>query len=61
MTVAVGGVPFSLSLPLGEREEGMMSWRRTKTSCTHPDSSVSSFVLLFWVCVGEPRGGGGCK
>lgn len=49
MTVAVGVVPSSPSLPPGERKERMTRWRRRKTSCTHPDSSVSSFVLSFWV------------
>lgn len=31
----------------------MTRWRRRKTSCTHPDSSVSSFMLSFWVCGGN--------
>lgn len=47
MTVAVGGAPSSLSLLPGERREQMTRWRRRKTTCTHPDSSVSSFMLSF--------------
>lgn len=53
MTVAVGGAPSSPFLLPGERKEQMTRWRRRKTSCTHPDSSVSSFMLSFWVCEGN--------
>lgn len=53
MSVAVGGAPSSPSLLMGEWNERITRWRRRKTSCTHPDSSVSSFMLSFWVCGGS--------
>lgn len=56
MTVAVGGAPSSPSLLRGEWNERITRWRRRKTHCTHPDSSVSPFMLSFWVFGGSQEG-----